>query len=145
MMTLFFILDRDKRSLLDLQGKSINGGQMERALLWFICAAVHDSVRPVIKKPAVLGWIAKHRRVDLEIERPLHGEELLGRMKGWFTVDVHQAADVIRPYGKLITLDETDLAVETRDSAAMEMLSQKLAETFGKDVWLEPIAKMLLK
>jgi hypothetical protein len=118
---------------------------MERALLWFICAAAHDPVRPVIKKPAVLGWIAKHRRVDLEIERPLAGEELLGRMKGWFTVDVHQAADVIRPYGKMITLDGTDLAVETRDSAVMEKLSQKLAETFGKDVWLEPIAKTLLK
>jgi len=118
---------------------------MERALLWFICAAVHDPVRPVVKKPAVLGWIAKQRRVDLVIERPLGGEELLLRMKGWFTVDVHQAADVIRQHGKLITLDETDLVVETLDSAAMEMLSQKLAETFGQDVRLEPIAKTLLK
>ena len=54
---------------------------MERALLWFKCAAVHDPVRPVIKKPAVLGWMAKHRRVDLEIERPLRGEELLRQMK----------------------------------------------------------------
>ena len=118
---------------------------MERSLLWFKCAAVHDPVRPVIKKPAVLGWIAKHRRVDLKIERPLRGEELLRQMKGWFTVDVHQAVDAIQHYGKLITLDETDLAVETKDSATMEMLSQKLAETFGQDVWLEPIVKTLLK
>jgi len=118
---------------------------MERSLLWFKCAALHDPVRPVIKKPAVLGWAAKHRRVDLEIERPLHGEELLRRMKGWFTVDIHQAAAVILQYGKLKTLDETDLVVETTDSAAMEMLSQKLAETFGEEVWLEPIAKTLLK
>ena len=118
---------------------------MERALLWFKCAAVHDPVRPVIKKPAVLGWMAKHRRVDLEIERPLRGEELLRQMKGWFTVDVHQAVDVIQPYGKLMTLDETDLAVETKDSAAMEKLSQKLAESFGQEVWLEPITKKLLK
>jgi hypothetical protein len=118
---------------------------MERSLLWFKCAAVHDPVRPVIKKPAVLGWIAKHRRVDLEIERPLRGEELLRQMKGWFTVDVHQTVTAIQHYGKLITLDETDLVVETADSAAMEMLSQKLAETFGQDVWLEPIPKTLLK
>ncbi|MDF1592870.1 MAG: hypothetical protein P1P89_15245 [Desulfobacterales bacterium] len=118
---------------------------MERALLWFKCAAVHDPVRPVIKKPAVLGWMAKHRRVDLEIERPMRGEELLHQMKGWFTVDVHQAGDVIQQYGKLMTLDETDLVVETKDATAMELLSQKLAETFGRDVWLEPIAKKLLK
>ena len=52
---------------------------------------------------------------------------------------------MIQPYGKLITLDETDLAVETKDSAVMEMLSQKLADTFGQDVRLEPIAKTLLK
>ena len=118
---------------------------MERSLLWFKCAAVHDPVRPVIKKPAVLGWVAKQRRVDLEIERPLDGEALLRQMKGWFTVDVLQAVAAIQPYGKLITLDETDLVVETADSAAMEMLSQKLAETFGLDVWLEPIVKTLLK
>lgn len=118
---------------------------MKRALLWFTCAAVHDPVRPVIKKAAVLGWMAKHRRVDLEIERPLRGEELLRQMKGWFTVDVDQAAAVIRQYGTLKTLDETDLVVETKDSAAMAALSQKLADTFGKDVWLEPIAKTLLK
>ncbi|MEW6673563.1 MAG: hypothetical protein AB1427_17855 [Thermodesulfobacteriota bacterium] len=118
---------------------------MERALLWFKCAAVHDPVRPVIKRPAVLGWIAKHRRVDLEIERPMAGDELLRRMKGWFTVDVHQAADVIRQHGKLKILDESDLVVETDDSAAMELLSQKLTDTFGEDVWLEPMPKMLLK
>ena len=118
---------------------------MERALLWFKCAAVHDPVRPVIKKPAVLGWQAKQRRVDLEIERTLGGEELLRQMKGWFTVDVHQAADVIRPYGKLKTLDETDLVVETRDADAMQMLSNQLAETFGQEVWLEPMAKTLLE
>ena len=62
------------------------GDPMERALLWFKCAALQDPVRPVSKKPAVLGWMAKHRSIDLEIERPLRGEELLRQMKGWFTV-----------------------------------------------------------
>lgn len=118
---------------------------MERSLLWFKCAAMHDPVRPVIKKPAVLGWIAKHRQVDLEIERPLMGEELLRRMKGWFTVDVQCAADIVRQYGKLKTLDESDLVVETVDSATMTALSQKLAEAFGEAVWLEPLEKSLLK
>jgi hypothetical protein len=131
--------------IISFTGNSINGGKMQRALLWFKCAAMHDPVRPVIKKPAVLGWMAKHRSVDLEIERSLRGEELLCRMKGWFTADVHQVAEVIQPYGKLKTLDEADLVVETKDSAAMEMLSQKLAETFGEDVWLESLAKTLLK
>ena len=42
---------------------------MERAMLWFKCAAVHDPVRPVVKKPAVIGLEAKQRQVDLVIER----------------------------------------------------------------------------
>lgn len=118
---------------------------MERAFLWFKCAAMHDPVRPVIKKPAVLGWEAKQRRVDLVIERPLGGVELLHRMKGWFTVDVHRAAEVILKFGKLKTLDDTDLVVETADATAMEALSRQLAEIFGEEVWLEPLTKQLLK
>ena len=54
---------------------------MERAMLWFKCAAMHDPVRPVLKQPAVIGWEAKQRQVDLVIERSFQGEELLSRMK----------------------------------------------------------------
>lgn len=61
---------------------------MERAMLWFKCAAMHDPVRPVIKHPVVIGWEAKQRQIDLVIERSFKGEELLRRMQGWFTVDV---------------------------------------------------------
>ena len=93
---------------------------MERAMIWFKCAAMHDPVRPVIKKPAVLGWEAKHRRVDLVIERPLGGVELLKRMKGWFTADVHQVADMVNRSGRLKIIDETDLVVETDDRPAMD-------------------------
>ena len=118
---------------------------MERAFLWFKCAAVQDPVRPVIKKPAVLGWEAKHRRVDLVIERPLGGGELLHWMEGWFTADVHRAVEVIMQFGNLKILDDADLVVETEDSAAMEALSRKLAETFGEDVWLETVTKKLLE
>jgi len=44
-------------------------------MLWFKCAAVHDPVRPVVKKPAVIGWEAKQRQVDLVIERSFEGDE----------------------------------------------------------------------
>ena len=38
---------------------------MERAMLWFKCAAMHDPVRPVIKKQAQIGWEAKKKRKKL--------------------------------------------------------------------------------
>ena len=110
---------------------------MERAMIWFKCAAVHDPVRPVIKKPAVLGWEAKQRNVDLVIERPLNGNELLKRMKGWFTADVHQVVDIVDHYGKLKVIDDYDLFFEAEDMAAIDALSEKLAEVFGKEVWIE--------
>ena len=118
---------------------------MERAMLWFKCAAVHDPVRPVLKQPAVLGWEAKQRQVDLVIERPFQGEELLKRMKGWFTVDVIAAIEIIQKHGKLRVLDGCDLVVETRSQSEMEGLSKKLTEAFGQEAWLEPIAKTMLK
>lgn len=117
---------------------------MERALLWFKCAALHDPVRPVLKRPAAIGWEAKLRQVDLVIERPLQGEELLARMQGWFTVDVKQAGDIIKQYGRLKLLDEYHLVVETEGEAAMTDLAEKLAATFGAEMGLEPLAKKKL-
>ena len=117
---------------------------MERAMLWFKCAAVHDPVRPVLKQPAVLGWEAKQRQVDLVIERPFQGDELLQRMKGWFTVDVYAAIEIIQQHGKFRVLDGCDLVVETRSPSEMEDLSKKLLEAFGQEAWLEPIAKTIL-
>ena len=117
---------------------------MERAMLWFKCAAMHDPVRPVIKQAAVIGWKAKQRQIDLVLERSFNGDELLRRMKGWFTVDVHQAIEIIQQHGKLRVLDDADLVVETRDPDQMAAVSKKLAEAFGEEAWLEPIAKTLL-
>ncbi|MEJ2100350.1 MAG: hypothetical protein P8X68_10270 [Desulfobacterales bacterium] len=117
---------------------------MERAMLWLKCAAVHDPVRPVLKKPAVIGWEAKQRRVDLVIDREFKGEELLRCMQGWFTVDVHAAIDLIQQHGKLKVLDGYDLVVETPNQSELKALSQKLAEAFGDEAWLEPMAKTLL-
>ena len=117
---------------------------MERAMLWFKCAAVHDPVRPVVKKAATIGWEAKQRQVDLVIERSFKGDELLSRMKGWVTADVYRVTEIIRQHGKLKILDDYDLVVETRDKEDLEALSHKLSETFGGEVWLEPIAKSIL-
>jgi hypothetical protein len=78
------------------------------------------------------------------IERPFRGEELLRRMKGWFTVDVNKAIDIIQQHGKLKVLDGYDLVVETRSQSELEILSKKLTEAFGEEAWLEPIAKTIL-
>lgn len=117
---------------------------MERALLWFKCAARHDPVRPVLKRPAAIGWEAKFRQIDLVIERPWQGEELLARMKGWFTVDVKLAIDIIKQHGKLKLLDDYHLVVETEGETAMTALAEKLAATFGEEMSLEPLVKKKL-
>ncbi len=113
-------------------------------MLWFKCAAVHDPVRPVLKNPAVIGWEAKQRQVDLVIERSFQGEELLRRMKGWFTADVYQVIDIVQQHAKLKILDGYDLVVEATSQSELESLSQKLKEQFGPEVWVEPIPKTLL-
>ena len=65
-------------------------------------------------------------------------------MQGWPTVDVYPAIDIIQQHGKFKVLGGCDLVVETPNPAELEVLSQKLAEAFGKEAWLEPIAKTLL-
>jgi len=117
---------------------------MERALLWFRCAAMHDPVRPVLKGRSVIGWEAKFRRIDLVIERSLRGEELLSRMKGWFTVDVRRVIEIVRQHGKLKLLDDYDLVVETDDELEMKSLAEKLAEAFGEEMGLERYVKKKL-
>jgi hypothetical protein len=114
---------------------------MERALLWFKCAAVHDPVRPVLRKSAIIGWEAKYRTIDLTIERPLKGDELLRRMKGWVTVDVEQVIKLISQFGRLKLLDEHGLVVETEDRTKMEVLSGVLSEAFHQEAWIEWIPK----
>ena len=117
---------------------------MERAMLWFKCAAMHDPVRPVIKRQAVVGWEAKHRKVDLTIEGPLKGDELLKRMNGWFTADVYAAIEVFGRFGKLKVLDDADLVVETKDMEGMKQLQKHLADAFGDEVWVELMARKKL-
>lgn len=117
---------------------------MERALLWFRCAAMHDPVRPVLKRPSVIGWEAKFRNIDLVIERPLRGEELLSRMKGWFTVDVGKAIEIVKQHGKLKLLDDYHLVAETENESGMASLEKKLVEAFGDEMGLECFIKKKL-
>ena len=97
-----------------------------------------------MKNPAVIGWKAKQRQVDLVIERSFQGEELLRRTKGWFTADVYQVIDTIQQHAKSKVLDGYDLVVETTSQPELETLSQKLKAELGPEVWVEPIPKTLL-
>jgi len=111
--------------------------KMIRAKIWFRCAVVHDPVCPVLVQPAVIGWEAKRRQIDLTIERAFKGDELLKRMKGWITVDPLRVIEIVNQYGKLKVLDETELVVEMNDMADFEPLRKSLSNAFGGEVDLE--------
>ncbi len=112
---------------------------MIRAKLWFRCAAMHDPVTPVIVKPAVVGWDAKRRQVDLTIERAFKGDELVLRMKGWVTTDVKEVVEVIKRHGFLKVLDDRDLVVEVETEKDYENLKDAILENFGDQLDLEII------
>ena len=110
---------------------------MIRAKIWFRCAVVHDPVCPILIKPAVVGWEAKHRQIDLTIERALKGDELLRRMKGWITVDPNKVIEIANQFGRLKVLDEKELVIELEDPTSFEKLKKNLLNTFGDEVDIE--------
>ena len=112
---------------------------MIRAKIWFRCAAVHDPISPVIVHPAVIGWEAKQRQIDLTIERAFKGDELLRRMKGWITVDPLKVIEVISEFGRLKVLDERELVVEMEDRESLENLKKNLLSTFDDQIDVELI------
>ena len=114
---------------------------MIRAKLWFRCAAMHDPVTPKIVQPALIGWEAKKRRVDLSIDRAFNVEELVRRMKGWVTVDPVKAIEVVNRFGRLRVLDDRELVVEVEKKEVLQGLDKALAETFGSEVNIEEIVK----
>ena len=101
------------------------------------CAAVHDPVSPTLLRPALIGWQAKLRQVDLTIERSLTGGELLTRMKGWVTSDVKEVARILEKNGRLKLLDEKELVIECENGADFETLMAEVAQSFGDQVSLE--------
>jgi hypothetical protein len=100
---------------------------------------MHDPITPIIVKPAVLGWDAKQRDVELTIDRAFKGDELVLRMKGWVTIDVKQVIKVINNYGRLKVLDERDLVVELETEEVYEKLQKEIRENFGDQLDLERI------
>jgi len=114
---------------------------MIRAKLWFRCAAMHDPVTPMIVQPALIGWEAKQRRVDLRIERAFNGEELVRRMKGWVTVDPSKVIEMVNRFGRLKVLDDRDLVVEVEKAEDLQELQKVLQESFKEEVMIERILK----
>ncbi len=114
---------------------------MIRAKLWFRCAAMHDPVTPMIVQPALIGWEAKQRQVDLQIERAFSGEELVRRMKGWVTVDPSKVIEVINRFGRLKVLDDRELVIEFEKMEDLDALQNVLQDTFRGEVEVEPIKK----
>jgi hypothetical protein len=112
---------------------------MIRAKLWFRCVAMHDPVTPVIVQPAVVGWDAKRRQVDLTIERAFKGDELVLRMKGWVTTDVKEVVEVVKRHGSLKVLDDRDLVVEVETEKDYEDLTKEILENFKDQLHLERI------
>lgn len=112
---------------------------MIRTKIWFRCAAMHDPVTPLIVRPAVIGWEAKRRDVDLTIERAFTGDELVSRMKGWVTVDVKKVIETVKPHGRLKVLDDRDLVIEVETEKDFEKLSEELTRYFGDQLDLEKI------
>ncbi|MBN2126689.1 MAG: hypothetical protein JW821_20480 [Deltaproteobacteria bacterium] len=110
---------------------------MIRAKLWFRCAAMHDPVTPVVVKPAVIGWDAKYRDVELTIERAFKGDELVMRMKGWVTTDVKKVVEIVKRHGFLKVLDDRDLVVEMESEEDCDNLAGDLKEEFQDQVDLE--------
>jgi hypothetical protein len=114
---------------------------MIRAKIWFRCAAMHDPVSPVVAQPALIGWEAKERKVELQIERAFNGEELVRRMKGWITADPPRVIETVSRFGRLMVLDDRELVVEVEKAEDLQNLQRALKETFGKEVDVEAILK----
>jgi hypothetical protein len=114
---------------------------MIRAKLWFRCAAMHDPVTPKIVQPALIGWEAKKRRVDLTIDRAFNGDELVRRMKGWVTVDPTKVIEVVNRFGRLKVLDDRELVIEAEKGEDLQGLEKALSEMFGNEMNVEEIAK----
>jgi hypothetical protein len=112
---------------------------MIQAKLWFRCAALHDPVSPVIVRPAILGWEGKERSIELTIPKTFTGEELVGHMQGWFTVDVRKAIVVIQQFGNLKIKDSHELIVEIQDDLTYDRLTAALTENFQDQLSLEKL------
>src|SRR4030042_817137 len=107
---------------------------MIRAKIWFRCAVGHDPVSPIVARPALIGWEAKRRLIDLTIERAFKGDELLRRMKGWITVDPERVIELVSQFGRLKVLDDRELVIEMEDLIIFDNLKKNLFTVFVNEV-----------
>jgi len=114
---------------------------MIRGKLWFRCAAMHDPVTPIVVQPALIGWEAKQRKVELLIERAFNGDELIRRMKGWITADPAKVIEIVNRFGRLKVLDDKELVIEFEKMGDFQNLQKALKEAFGQEVEAELISK----
>jgi hypothetical protein len=114
---------------------------MVRGKIWFRCAVVHDPVTPMVVQPALIGWEAKHRDIELVIERAFKGDELVRRMKGWITVEPDQVIDIVNRYGRLRVLDDRELVVETDTEDEFNSLQKEISEQFKQEVDIDLLSK----
>jgi hypothetical protein len=98
-------------------------------------------VCPVVVRPALIGWEAKYRQIDLVIERAFKGDELVRRMKGWITVDPAKVIEIVGRFGRLKVLDDRELVIEMEDESSFEELKKSIDEAFGDQVDVELIPK----
>jgi len=96
---------------------------------------------PILVQPAVIGWKGLNRRIDLTIEREFTGAELVGRMKGWITIDPKKAVEILERYGRLKCFETGELVVEVEDEEAIAGLQDDLVAAFGDQCHIEPIPK----
>jgi hypothetical protein len=102
---------------------------------------MHDPVTPIVVQPALIGWEAKQRKVELLIERAFNGEELIRRMKGWITADPVKVIETVNRFGRLKVLDDKELVIEFEKVEEFQNLQKALGEAFGREVEVELIPK----
>jgi len=102
---------------------------------------MHDPVTPMIVQPALIGWEAKRRKVDLIIDRAFSGEELVRRMKGWVTTDPSKVIEIVKQFGKLKVLDDRELVIEMEKKEDYQRLEKALNDAFKGEVDVELIQK----
>jgi hypothetical protein len=109
------------------------------AKLWFKCAAVFDPVTPKLVEPCKITWEAKYRDINLIIERPLKGDELVKRMKGWVTVNPSDVINIVNKYGKFVLNECGELFVELPDLDSFNNLKNELENNFQEEIILETL------
>jgi hypothetical protein len=102
---------------------------------------MHDPVTPMVVQPALIGWEAKKRKVDLIIDRAFSGEELVRRMKGWVTTDPSKVIEIVKQFGKLKVLDDRELVIEMEKKEDYQRLEKALEDAFKGEVDVELIQK----